>query len=213
VPDDPKAILPASAPFERALDLGATVGAGLPILGGVVSSVLSGMAGRRRFERVQTVVIDLSERLDTLDQEQQDYVTSEDFEDILTETLQRVWAERSEAKRRVYGNFLLRIIESPGGSFDDQLEFLRILEQLQPDHLRLIDALLEEPEPGETSNTAFGTLSRRLPDIPEERIKELATRLLDLHLATVPGGMMTAAVDLRGYFTPQGQRFVAFLTD
>jgi hypothetical protein len=186
--DRENAILPKATRAEAILDIAALYGSFTPLLGSVVSNVLTGVSGDRRFERVRRVLVDLYDRLEELTQDQEDYVTSEDFEDILTETLQRVWAERSEHKRRSYGDFLLRVIESPGGFFDDQLELLRNLEQLQPDHLRLIQAMLLELGPAKVmGGKTISAIVPCLPDMEENRVRELAQRLDDLHITNFGG--------------------------
>lgn len=63
-----------------------------------------GISGDRRFERVRKLMIELAERLGNVQADREAFVRSEDFEDLLIETLQRVAAERDEGKRRAYRN-------------------------------------------------------------------------------------------------------------
>lgn len=209
--------LPAATQVERALEVAATVGNLVPVLGGVVASVLSGLAGDRRFERVREVLLELADRVKGVSAEQEKYIRGEDFEDLLIETLQRVWRERDEEKRRIYRDFLAAAIASPGGPYDEQLRFLRTLEELQGDHIRILRAIFQEPSPETSSLTGspIRTLQRRLPDMDEARIDDLVTQLNDLRITNLGSlrVMMTArgAEDLRPTMTPYGQRFVRFL--
>jgi hypothetical protein len=134
-------ILPTSTPQEGVIDTVAALVAATPILGGAISSTLSGMAADRRFEQVRGVILDLESRLDDLSAEQGDYIRSEDFEDLFRETLRRVENERNEAKRHLYRDFLLGTIHDPGGDYDERLRILRALEQLQPDHIAVLRAM------------------------------------------------------------------------
>lgn len=207
--------LPARTSAETALDVTAAVVGLAPVLGGPVASVLSGLSGDRRFQRVREVVLELAQRVQDLSEEQKNYIRSEDFEDLLHETLERVWRERNEEKRRIYREFLEGAIQSPGQPYDEQLRFLRTLEELQPDHLRILRAMIAEP--GESpfiGGSRFHTLQQRLPDIEEPRLRDLVAQLEDMRLTTGPlGGMVTgpSAADLRPVVTEYGQRFVRFL--
>jgi hypothetical protein len=94
------------------------------------------------------------------------FVRSEDFEDLLIETLQGVAAERDEGKRLAYRNILLNAVRDARQSYDETLRFLRALEQFQPDHVEVLWAYGAEPA---ESNTLIGgsrrhTLGSRLPE-------------------------------------------------
>ena len=115
---------------------------------------------------------------------------------------------------------MLGAIQSPGQPYHEQLRFLRTLEELQPDHIRIIKALNHDP--GDVTRTSVlygsihGTLKRRLSDMPEDRLSELCGQLAD-EMRLVSGGsfkaMMTgaSAEDLRNRFTPYGNRLVAYI--
>jgi hypothetical protein len=190
------------------------------VLGGPVANILSGYSGDRRSDRVRVVLIDPARQVGELSAEQEAYVRSEDFEDLLIETMSRVAAERNEERRRVYRQILTSAIQHSGqDGHDEQLRILRIMDQLQPDHLLVRRAMMAEPETDSDvyMGSRMPTLSKRLPDIPEERVGDLAGQLGELHLtdATALGGIVTgpSAIDLRPLFTPFGQRFVAFVLD
>jgi hypothetical protein len=216
--DEPKDILPSSKRDEMILETTATLVNLVPGIGGAISSVLFGISGDRRFERVRAFLEDLDLRVGHLSEEQDRFVRSDEFEDLLTETLERVSRERNEDKRRLYAAFLLEIIdELPTESYDERLHFLRIIEELQGDHIRILRAMAAEPD---TNNATMGgsrklTLEALLPDIPSDRLTELTNRLGDLRV--IDAGMLApivtgpSAIDLRPVVTPFGARFVRFL--
>jgi hypothetical protein len=84
----------------------------------------------------------------------------------------------------------------------------------------MLAVITQEPDGAEqsVSSSLLGTLQSRLPDIPAERVKDLAEQLDRMTLTNMGGAltaMMTArrAKDLRSRLTPFGQRFVAYITD
>src|SRR5438132_2839341 len=134
--------------------------------------------------------------------------------------MQRVAAERSEDKRRVYRQILTSAIQHSGEEgYDEQLRLLRVMEELQPDHLVVLRAMMTEPEADSSvfAGSRLSTLRKRLPDMPDERVSDLADQLGELHLtgAAALGGMVTgpSAVDLRPVLTPFGLRLVAYVLD
>jgi hypothetical protein len=218
VKDGPKDILPSMTRDEKITEVVGTVSSLTPLLGGPLSSILMGISGDRRFDRVRKVIIELAERLGDVEADREAFVRSEDFEDLLIETLQRVAAERDEGKRLGYRNILLNAVRDATQSYDETLRFLRVLEQLQPDHVEVLRAY--ETEPAE-SNTLIGgsrrhTLGNRLPEMPAEHVDDLVVQLEDLRLTTGSlQGMVTgpSAVDLRPLITPFGRRFLMYVVE
>ncbi len=216
--DEPGTAIVKSTPAEIALDAAAAVASLTPILGGAMSNILSGLASDRRMDRVIEVIEGIGDRVRELSSESSEYVQTEDFEDLLSETLSRVHRERSEEKRRLYRDFLIDAIQSPGAPYDEQLRFVRTLEELQPDHIRVLKAFMQRPDPSPPySIGSIGrTLADRLPGIEENRLMDLAGQLVDMKLvAGSLSGMMTAsgAQDLRSRITAYGKRFTRFLED
>jgi len=202
---------------ETALDIAAAVGSAIPWIGGPVGSVLSGMSLGRKMSRVKEVLMGLAEELSgfksTISEE---YVRTEEFEELLEQTLKRAAEERSDEKRRIYRDFLIDAISSPGEAYDEQIRFLRTLEELQPDHLRLIRALSQSPSqsPG-IMGSPNQTLRQRLPEFDEGRIGDLLAQLNDLRVTNLTSlkVMMTGhgAEDLRHSITAYGQRFLRYI--
>lgn len=212
-------IIPADSNVDRAIDAGAFVMAVLPIpwLAPAVSYVLSGISGQRKINRIHEALEQLNEELgDFKSEASEEYVHSGEFEELLERTLHKVADERSEEKRRIYARFLAGTLKSPGDPYDEQIRFLRDLETLQADHIRIFKAMLEEPDPNSNVyvGSTYSTLTERLPGIPEQRLRELVSQLTDLRMISGIGNTMVSAstaLDLRNRFTPYGRRFVQYL--
>lgn len=219
---EPEDVLPSTKRDEMILDTTGALVNLVPGIGGAISSVLFGISGDRRFERVRDFLIDLDSRVGSMSEDQDRFVRSEDFEDLLTETLDRVARERSDDKRRLYGRFLADAIEAPEAEpYDARLRFLRVMEELQADHLMILRAITVAPDssghPAMGGTSRRATLEARLPDIPPDRLRDLSEQLGDLRL--IDAGMLSgivstpSAIDLRPIVTPLGARFVRFLAD
>lgn len=211
--------LSTSTKAENALDLAATIGSIVPWFGGPVSNVLNGMSLGRKLGRVQDVLEDLAADLRGLESDvSENYVKTEEFEDLLEQALKRVGEERNAETRELYKAFLSKTIASPGESYDDQMRILNIFEQLNPDHIRVLRAIQAEPpaDPG-MMGSPIGTLQRRVPELDKSRIVEITTHLNDLRITNLPNlnTMMTGhgAEDLRHSLTGFGLRLVRYVTD
>jgi hypothetical protein len=191
----------------------------IPVLGGPVSNLINGFATRRQQRRFVEVINGLNERIRNAEtQVDEEYVRSEEFEELLEETLRRVVRERNEEKRQIYRDFLAKDMLQPDGSYDEKLRFLRTLEEVQVDHIRTLKALMAAPDPeasGGFSGSPMQTLEQRLPGMESERISDLVDQLNRMALTNMRSlmTMMTAsgAQQLSHAITPYGQRFVRFL--
>jgi len=210
-------LVPKRGPGDLPLDIAAVVTSAVPWLGGPVSAVLSGISFGRKYERVREVLNGLAEDLrDFKSKASEEYVKKEEFEELLEKTLRQAAEERSGEKRSIYRSFLTDEIRSPGKPYDEQLHFLRTLEELQPDHIRVIKALAHPPEGGRgIAGSPLQTLSSRLPDMPPERIEALILQLNDMRLTAMTSlkTLMTfhGAQELRHSLTPHGRRFLEFI--
>jgi len=195
---------------ELALDVASFVTSAVPWIGGPVSSVLSGVSFGRKINRVRETLEGLIEDLrDFKSKVSENYVKTEDFEELLEQALRKAADERNPEKRRLYRAFLSNAVKSPAASYDDRIRVLRILEQVHPDGLRVLAALAQMPV---QSNAQFGTplntLWKRLPDIPMSRIEEIFGELQTLGLANLRNLKVTmtahGAEDLRHAVTSLG---------
>jgi hypothetical protein len=212
-------LLSQSTRGENALDVAAAVVSIVPWLGSPLATVLSGMSSSRKMRRIGDVIARVSAEVKELRTEaQKTYVRSEDFEELLEQTLRAAADEKSEEKRQIYGDFLAGAVNSPGEpAYEEQIRILRTLEQLQPDHMRLIRALAKTPDSTKSGYTGspIETIVERLPGMPEARIDDLVQQLNDLRITNTGQlrTMMTwsGAQNLRSRITPFGERFLAFL--
>lgn len=227
--DDPD-IVPEDKPSDLALDAGAVLANLVPVLdtavpglGSALGAVLGGWVNERRRQRIVEVLDklrwDLEEARATIRDVQRDYVRSDDFEELLGRTLRQVADERDERKRTIYGRFLAGAISIPGEPYDEQVRFLQTLERLQPDHVRVLKAIMAEPDPN--TNLYMGSprhvLERRLPGMSPERIDESVMQLNELHLTELENFRTTmtghGAENTKSAITPFGRRFTQFLVD
>ena len=131
-------------------------------------------------------------------------------------TLRQAADERSDEKRRAYAAFLAGDIKAPGTPYDEKVRILRTLEDLQADHIRMLKAMLEPPDPKhEMIGSVGGTLSRRLSGMSNEKIKELAQQLTDMRLANLNGlgTQITGfgAEQLQSRISPYGGRLLSYI--
>jgi hypothetical protein len=214
--DDPDRPESGSTKTEVALDVASVVTSAVPWIGGPVSSVLSGVSFGRKLNRVREILEGLTEDLrDFKSTVSENYVKTEDFEELLEQALRKAADERSPEKRRLYRAFLSNAVKSPRGSYDDRLRVLRLLEQLHPDGLRVLIALAQTPVQSDAPfGTPLNTLQKRLRDIPVPRIEEIFGELQRLGLANLRNLKVTmtahGAEDLRHAVTPLGYNVLGY---
>lgn len=215
--DEEKSILPTTTKRESVLEIASAVSSVVPWLGGPISQVLSGMSLGRKMERVREALEGIAEELkDHEAQTSKEYVRTDDFQELSEKTLRSIAEERNEGKRKLLRSFLENEIKFPGKSYDEQMRIFRVLEQLQPDHIRIIGALIQEPRPASGGmGSPINTLSRRLPGMPREHIEDLVLQLNDLRLIklTSLNTMMTSygAENLKGSLTSFGREFLKYV--
>jgi hypothetical protein len=191
----------------------------VPGLGSALGALLGGWAAERKRRRVIEVLDnlrwDLGETRAELSDVQRQYLRTDEFEELLEKTLRQAGEEHSDEKRRLYGAFLKGLILSPGQPYDEQLRFLRVLEELQPDHLRVLRAIVQGRDPKSRiyMGGSLSVLQERLPDMPEPRIVDLVDQLNDLRLTNAASlnTLMSNPHNISGAILPFGQRFLAFL--
>ena len=219
--DDEKksAIVPSRV--ERSLDVAAFIGSAVPWIGGPVSNVLSGLSVGRKFTRVEELIIGLADDLAELKSDvSKEYVATEEFEELLEQTLRRVGDERLDQKRQIYRAFLAGDIELPTKfrNYDKKIEILRAVEMLQSDDLEVVRALRATPEPDPGSmGSPIQTIRRRIRGMDDRRIDDAVDRLNNMRIISLGSlrTMMTGhgAADLRPSFTPLGLNLLQFIND
>lgn len=210
-----------SSGTEIALDITSFISSAVPWIGGPVSNVLSGVSFGRKINRVKEILEGIANDLHNFKSEvSEQYVKTEEFEELLENALRNAAKERSEEKRRIYKAFIVGAIKSPGQPYDDQIRFLRILEEIHGDHIKVLQALNQSPDLTRVrhglSGSPIQTLTERLRDMDRNIIEDTINQLNDLRLTDLTSlkTMMTAsgAQQLEHSITPLGKRFLAFIT-
>jgi len=120
-------------------DLGAIFASVIPVLGGAVNFVLNDWTAQRRYQRVRDVLQGLARDLQRFKADvKEECVRSDEFADLLDQTLRRVANERHEEKRRLYRGVLLGAITGQEQSYDEHLHTLRVIDSLQVAHMALL---------------------------------------------------------------------------
>ena len=205
--------------MDTALSVASGIASAVPWLGGVVSNVLSGYGQTRKLNRVQEVLDELADRLAGFESEvSEDYVRTEDFEELLEQTLRRAAEERNSEVRRLYVDFIQRTIVEPNDDYDAHMEVLIRIERLRADHVVVLRALLEEPR-REESNGSMGSPMQTLEGrtgLDRDSIKAAVENTDDQRLTNLTGSLQTmmtgrGAASLQHAVTPLGHRVLGYL--
>ena len=217
--DENRGLVPAKSGADAALELAGIVSSLVPWLGGPISNVLGGISVDRKIGRVLKFMEGFAEELkDFKSKASEEYVKTEDFQELSEQTLLRVQDERNEEKRRIYRDFLIDAIKAPMELYDEQLRFLRTLEEMQPDHIRILRVLNNpldvRPSPRlEHTIPRLQSLSLMLLDIPHPRMADLVDQLNSMLLTTLTEeDDVLGPVHLPSTITPYGHRFIKFIT-
>ena len=212
---DEKKITPFSTTPEEVLEAVAAVGARAPWISDALFPLLKRMAIQQNFGRVRGVLVDMSQQIKDFEpQDALHYLKTDDFYQVCELALRQAADEPDESKRKSYACFLANVLKLPKQSFGEKISLLNDLQQLPPDGVRLLKALLQEPE-GRAHIPLYQTLQQRLPDLPIERIAELTQQLESQGIATFKN--QTALLrgrtpgDLKGLITRNGQRLLSYI--
>jgi hypothetical protein len=199
------------APFrtraETAIDVVSFVSSALPWIGGPVSNVLSGISAGRKMARVREIIEGLVSDLKEFKSEASEtYVKTDEFQELLEHALGKAADERNQGKRQAYRAFLTDAVKSPGVSYDEQIRSLRILEELQVAHLKVLRALMDELARNQGSlGLQFPSLQMRLPEMQRDHIRDLVLQLNNMGVTNiVEKGQILS-------LTPFGQRLIRFI--
>lgn len=193
----------------------------VPVIGGVVSSIISGQVTQNRFERVADEIKKITAEVRAnADSVQDEYVRSEEFEELFAQTLEKMSKELNPEKRAVYRHFIVNLMVLPGENYDRQRRLLRLTEELEPKHLRLLRAYAEPPDPAVSPSglgTPVGTLGRRT-GWRADVIAHFAAELISEGLLGEGANLMTTmtaagAEDQRGRITDLGRRWLQFTAE
>ena len=120
---------------EEIIEVAGMLSNAFPVVGGVLSSVALFSVSERRWERLVDFLRAVEEKLEHLKS------VSADQEEVVAEILERVIRERSQEKRDCFRNILLNAVEDEEMEYDEVIEMVRLVEQLTPNHIRLLSVL------------------------------------------------------------------------
>lgn len=216
--NESESLLPEPTGFDHILR---SLEAASSVLGPVATSAIRGFMTPRRLGRLEAAIkVFDAEFLSLVDEIAEDYVASEEFEDLAIEAFERIVRERDDEKVRIYGRILAGMAAAPDKQYDLKLDVLRAVEQLHPIHIRMIRVCWWAPteqvsySSGITSH--LETLQNRLQEPDRVQVEEAIKRLQDLRIFDESAGWPTQTsdspgVDFRTVFTRFGESFVSFL--
>lgn len=202
----------AAKATKEALDLAAAIEPHVAGILGVVKAVavFAGWAWqRRRPERAKDLLLGLYQRVQ---QTRYEYVSKEEFPDLLYEALRRVAEQPDEDRRGRLRRVFLKIIEAPKDYVQHRL-FLRLADELPAAALKALDAATQSVDRDDLMEGNAAILARRARiggDDIDGLMTYLAhadlmdTRQFNLRAANFQGG-------LRHLLTPLGLTFVDFM--
>lgn len=206
---------------ERFTELLTIVSGAAPWIGAPISGIIGGIATDLKIKRVTQFIKDVLAHVDELHTKKaEEFVKTEDFADIFDKTAQAVADERYETKRSLFANYILNNIATSEISYSFRLKCLRLLEEINSQHLDLLEALLRQPTTTEL-NMSIGnpksTVERRAPHL-RDNLSAIVHETNTLGLTdirdnyfntTMTGG---GAANLTGSVTPLGKNLLDFIT-
>ncbi|MFI5258882.1 MAG: hypothetical protein ACHQ01_04645 [Candidatus Limnocylindrales bacterium] len=195
-----------------------------PVFGGPVAAGFAEYRQHALMNRLNAVLTDLQDRIRVLgDHLDRDYVTSDSFALRFEATVDAAALAKNAGKRRYYVAALANAatIEHPNETQIDLM--LRVLDQLEPIHLRLLAIVASDPEPPQVHGRYFASNSPSwariavaapgvAPDVLRHCWEELAAvGLLDSMFIVAGSG--TPEPNQPGPVTPFGRRFIDFVED
>jgi len=117
--------------------------ASIPFAGGALGSILSGRAQRRMQERATDVFEAFKERLEQMDGKKIDraFFESDEFLTLFTLTLEQIQTTHDKAKLRMLATGLANSATSDFASESRKELFLRILRDLAPEHVSMLNEM------------------------------------------------------------------------
>ena len=198
----------------------------LPIVGAAVQGALSGATHARWVNRVVEEAEKIDKRIDELEERvHQDYITSDEFKDLVADAMSEAARFESEERRRLYSSVVVGAAVAGPGSHIVARRMMRRIEALDPIHFKFLKgmALAENLDPDlPVTHTAIqwceNLLSKVLGRLTGGRVESL---LFDLqsegllrpepleHLRTMRSSF--TASDARRWISSRGQETLRYL--
>lgn len=207
---------------DRAADLAALAAQFIPVIGSIVSGVLSGQATQGRFDRVTEEMSKLAAELEAVrDQINEDYVRGDEFEELFVQTLEKMSRELDPAKRATYRHFIRNLSTEPKRPYHDQRKLLRLTDELTARHRVVIGAMLTKPPPTLEWTPGTGSALQTLTSRTKLPSSEIITIAGDLAREGLLNGQVNlqvmitgpAALDLRHLVSPFGVEWATFTAE
>lgn len=206
---------------ERYAELLSITAAAAPWIGGPISGVIGGVATDLKIKRVTQFIKDVLAHVENLhSQESEDFVRTEDFAVIFDKTAQAVADERDEMKRKLFSNYILNNIAAPEITYQLRFKCLRLLEDINTQHIDLLEALLRQPTTTEMSmgiSAPSTTIERRAPHL-RTNLTAIIHESNTQGLTDIKGNYLNTnmteggAANLAHAVTPLGRNLIAFIT-
>jgi hypothetical protein len=195
----------------------------IPGIGGAIGSILSDALADRKEQRLNDFLQALKDEIsENKTQINSDFISKVDFLDVFEATTTKIANERSEEKRNAYKNILSSGILSQDYTYDDLENQMRILEQLNADHILLLRFFKSpktfSPEVDQTQNHTFLNFFKTLlPNWEQEYLKDhlndLEINRLIENVSRNLQTMMTSVTtdNFTNTLTSRGTMFVSFI--
>jgi len=186
---------------DYSIDLLSIGGSAVPWIGGPMGVILSNISSERKYKRIYDVLAGVISDLNGFKSEaSEQYVKTDEFEELAEKTLKKVAEERNSEKRDLFRKFLIKAIKFPSIDYNEQMRFIRILEEIQIDQLKILKILFEE-----NHGAQLPSLLHRLPDMTREQVRDLIMHLNSLCITEISTKDGSIAV------TEFGRRFVEYI--
>lgn len=165
---------------EELIEFLATFANLVPSIGGLLSGVALQATSSRRWDRLIYFIQSLEARLEDLE-----YLT-DDQEELIIETVERVLREHSDEKRECYRNIILNGLGRSDFNYDDTLEMVKLVERLTPNHIRVLH-IINDPEKAKSNLGSDKYVARTPASMPGMVSSDLGIFLLSPFLPDWPG--------------------------
>jgi len=190
------------------------------LLGGVLNSIFSGQVTQGRFDRVKEQLSFLNEEVEQIkDRIHTDYVKTDEFEELVALTLEKMARELDPRKRSQYRRMIVNLMVLQPEDYNEQRRLLRLAEELTPKHIQLLRAFYDNcsPLPEMAPEVNAACLLGAVVDVPPSKAAALVAdlareRLIDDDASDVwRAGKLPEAANLRKHVSGPGIRLLQLL--
>lgn len=142
-------------PLESTLEQFSAIASAAPFVGGPLATIAKSIAERRQNRRLSSFLEQVVEDMNRLETRlNEDFLSSEEFEDLAEEILSNAADTRQEEKLEAYRRIFLNALTAKDASYSGAARVIRFVRRWDPEHLVML-RLLHDPLPFfEESGTA-----------------------------------------------------------